>query len=91
MQRQVAGRDVDGELVVVAGARDRRAVRAVAAGDVVGRIRAGDVISEIVGPALATTSSRAGSARFTWRTARMGPPKVDLEDKEAVRIALGDR
>ena len=51
----------------------------------------GDVISEIVGPALATSSSRAGSARFTWRTARMGPPKVDLEDKEAVRIALGDR
>ena len=51
----------------------------------------GDVISEIVGPALATSSSRAGSARFTWRTARMGPPKVDLEDKEAVRITLGDR
>lgn len=52
----------------------------------------GDLISEIVGPALAgSSSSRARRPRFSWHTARMGPPKVDLEDKEAVRIALGDR
>jgi len=45
----------------------------------------GDVISEIVLPALASSSSRKSAAPFIWRTARMGPPKIDLEDKEALR------
>lgn len=48
----------------------------------------GDVISEIVGPALAQRNRTRGHPAFQWRTARMGPAKVDLEDKEAVRLAL---
>lgn len=52
----------------------------------------GDVVSEIVGPALARGSSTTKRAtRFHWRTARMGPPLIDLEDKEAVRRALASR
>jgi hypothetical protein len=51
----------------------------------------GDVISELVGPALAQKSRRGGHPEFRWRTAKMGPAKVDLEDKEAVRQALADR
>jgi hypothetical protein len=50
----------------------------------------GDVISEMVAPALARREGET-SPRLRWHTARMGPPKVDLEDKEAVRKALGDR
>ena len=51
----------------------------------------GDVISEIVGPALAQRNRTRGHPELRWRTARMGPAKIDLEDKEAVRQALGDR
>jgi len=51
----------------------------------------GDVISEIVGPALAQRNRTGGHSELRWRTARMGPAKIDLEDKEAVRQALGDR
>jgi hypothetical protein len=51
----------------------------------------GDVISELVGPALALTHRQGARPEFRWRTARMGRPKIDLEDKEAVRRALGDR
>lgn len=51
----------------------------------------GDIISELVGPALAQRNRTRGHSDFHWRTARMGPAKVDLEDKEAVRQALGDR
>lgn len=49
----------------------------------------GDVISEVVAPALASKPTNR-SSRLRWRTAQMGPPKVDLEDKEAVRVALGN-
>jgi hypothetical protein len=48
----------------------------------------GDVISELVGPALAQTNRTGRRSEFRWRTARMGPANVDLEDKEAVRQAL---
>lgn len=51
----------------------------------------GDVISELVGPALAQGSRTRSGSEFHWRTARMGPAKVDLEDKEAVRQALAHR
>ncbi|HEV8228923.1 MAG TPA: hypothetical protein VGQ86_03115 [Candidatus Limnocylindria bacterium] len=51
----------------------------------------GDVISELVGPALAQKDRRGRHPEFRWRTAQMGPAKVDLEDKEAVRQALADR
>jgi hypothetical protein len=48
----------------------------------------GDVVSELVGPALA--ERHAPRRRLRWNAAAMGRPKVDLEDKEAVRQALGD-
>jgi hypothetical protein len=48
----------------------------------------GDVISEVVAPAITSTTRITRPPRLRWRTARMGPPKVDLEDKEAVRLAL---
>ena len=51
----------------------------------------GDVISELVAPALEQRRGRSGQPEFHWRTARMGPSKIDLEDKESVRQALGDR
>ncbi len=51
----------------------------------------GDVISELVGPALAQKNRKGSHPEFRWRTARMGPANVDLEDKEAVRQALADR
>ncbi|HLD77520.1 MAG TPA: antitoxin [archaeon] len=51
----------------------------------------GDVVSELVGPALAQRSSSNKAARFRWLSARMGPPRIDLEDKEAVRRALASR
>jgi hypothetical protein len=51
----------------------------------------GDVISEIVGPALAQRNRTGGHPELRWRTARMGPAKIDLEDKEAVRQTLEDR
>ena len=50
----------------------------------------GNVISEIVGAALAQTNRRP-TRPFRWQSARMGPARVDLEDKEAVRQALGER
>jgi hypothetical protein len=51
----------------------------------------GDVISELVGPALAQRNRTGSHSVFQWRTARMGPAKVDLEDKEAVRQTLEHR
>jgi hypothetical protein len=51
----------------------------------------GDVVSELIGPSLAHTSLTTRGVRFRWRTARMGPPRIDLEDKEAVRRALASR
>jgi hypothetical protein len=33
----------------------------------------------------------ADANELHWLTAKMGPAKVDLEDKEAVRQALDDR
>lgn len=48
----------------------------------------GDVISELLGPALAEGGRTENPTEFHWHTAPMGPPKVDLEDKEAVRRAL---
>jgi hypothetical protein len=48
----------------------------------------GDVISEIVSPVLAATKPTRGHSELHWLTARMGPAKVDLEDKEAIRRAL---
>jgi hypothetical protein len=51
----------------------------------------GQVISEIAGPALAENRPATKGPPLRWHTAPMGPAKVDLEDKEAVRHALGER
>jgi hypothetical protein len=51
----------------------------------------GEVISEIVRPALARRNPAGALAELRWRTARMGPAKIDLEDKVAVRQTLGDQ
>lgn len=51
----------------------------------------GQIVSEILGPALRPGHSSKATTAFRWRTARMGPPLVDLEDKEAVRRALEAR
>ncbi len=51
----------------------------------------GTVVSEIVAPALARRSRARNAPVLRWRAAPMGPPSIDLEDKEAVRRALGDR
>jgi hypothetical protein len=51
----------------------------------------GDVVSEIIGAALARGPLAEGAVRFRWRTARMGPPRVNLEDKEAVQRTLTSR
>ena len=48
----------------------------------------GQVISEIAGTVLAEGQRPADPPAFQWRTGTMGPPRVDLEDKEAVRRAL---
>ena len=48
----------------------------------------GDVISEVVAPALASNARATRAPRFRWRSSRMGPARVDLEDKEAVRLAI---
>lgn len=51
----------------------------------------GEIVSEVVGRALAEKDTPRRSVRFHWYAAPMGPARVDLEDKEAVRRALGDR
>ncbi len=51
----------------------------------------GDVISEIVSPALAGTKPTRGHPKLHWLTGPMGPAKVDLEDKEAIRQAVDDQ
>ena len=48
----------------------------------------GAVVSEIVGAVLAERRHGIRQRSFEWRTARMGPARIDLEDKEAVRQAL---
>jgi hypothetical protein len=51
----------------------------------------GDVISQTLAPILAKTSRTTSPSMIRWHAAPMGPPKVDLEDKEAVRQVLGQR
>ncbi len=50
----------------------------------------GQVASELLAPVLAgdERSRDEGQPAFRLRTARLGKPRVDLEDKEAVRRAL---
>jgi hypothetical protein len=51
----------------------------------------GVLISEILAPVLTKRSQSRSSSTIRWHAAPMGPPKVDLEDKEAVRQVLGNR
>lgn len=46
----------------------------------------GQVASELLAPALSEDAD--GSSPFEWRTADLGRPRVDLEDKEALRAIL---
>jgi hypothetical protein len=49
----------------------------------------GQVASELLAVALAEPA-KEGASDFTWSSADLGAPRVDLQDKEAVRQALGD-
>ena len=51
----------------------------------------GTLISQILAPVLTDGRQPRVPSKLRWHAAPMGPPKVDLEDKEAVRRALGDR
>ena len=49
----------------------------------------GQVASELLAPALVGTErSGAGAPAFKLRTARLGEPRADLEDKDALWAAL---
>lgn len=47
----------------------------------------GDVMTELVRPALSGESSGTAKRGLRWNTARMGPASIELEDAEAVRRA----
>jgi hypothetical protein len=49
----------------------------------------GQVASELLAVALAEPP-KTGASDFAWSSADLGAPRVDLQDKEAVRQALGD-
>ena len=51
----------------------------------------GAVVSQIVGTALGERRRARRPVRFRWHSAHMGPARIDLEDKEAVRQALERR
>jgi hypothetical protein len=48
----------------------------------------GQVASELLAPSLARRDSEAQRERVTWASWNLGTPRVDLEDKEALRVAL---
>lgn len=48
----------------------------------------GQVASELLAPALSRIERPEPGERFKLRTARLGKPLIDLEDKESVRMAL---
>jgi plasmid stability protein len=49
----------------------------------------GQVASELLARAVATTPD-SPAPEFIWRSAALGPARIDLEDKEAVRRALDE-
>ncbi len=51
----------------------------------------GDVISQMFAATLTRGSRIRSPSAIRWHSAPMGPPKVDLEDKEALRHALESR
>ncbi|MDP8943422.1 MAG: antitoxin [Actinomycetota bacterium] len=48
----------------------------------------GQVASELLAAALAESPRPRAGRALRWRSADLGTPRVDLEDKEAVRRAL---
>jgi hypothetical protein len=48
----------------------------------------GQVASELLAGALAAAGSDESVRSFAWKSADLGAPLVDLEDKEALRRAL---
>lgn len=52
----------------------------------------GQVASELLAPALsAADEAEEGTAAFELRTARLGRPRVDLEDRDALWKVLEER
>jgi plasmid stability protein len=49
----------------------------------------GQVASELLASAL-TDSERPAAAKLDWTTANLGTPRVELEDKEALRRVLDE-
>lgn len=50
----------------------------------------GELASELLSRALADEEERGASAPLRWKSQKMGA-RVDFEDKDALRRALGDR
>jgi hypothetical protein len=50
----------------------------------------GQIASELLAKALAEDDSAAVPRSFRWKTGDLGKPRVDLEDKEAVRRVLDE-
>jgi hypothetical protein len=48
----------------------------------------GQLASELLARALSAPPLEAGTGSFQWTSRDLGTPKVDLEDKEALRRAL---
>lgn len=50
----------------------------------------GRVASELLARCLELNDGDQPAAQLQWSSWRLGAPRVDLEDKEAVRVALED-
>lgn len=50
----------------------------------------GAVASELIATALGGDGASAAPPAFEWQSGELGAPRVDLEDKEALRRVLGD-
>ena len=48
----------------------------------------GQVASELLAGALAEPGLQAGAQRFSWTSGDLGAPRVDIEDKEGLRLLL---
>jgi hypothetical protein len=51
----------------------------------------GQVASELLARSMARQDSEPPRQPVTWSTGNLGTPRVDLEDKEALRAALEER
>lgn len=50
----------------------------------------GQVASELLAHALAKSDRAPSPEPFDWISGDLGRPRIDLEDAEAVRVALGE-